>query len=131
MPDDRLLQLALKNQLDKPEVVRSEVKRMIQDKRANEFVENFAGQWLTLRKLDLFQPNSQLFPTWNEKIRELSRRETYTFFAGVMREDLSILTLLDGDFTYLNEDLARYYGIADVNGQEFRKVSLKGQPRMG
>ncbi len=131
MPDDRLLQLAMKKELDKPEVIRSEVNRMIQDKRANEFVENFAGQWLTLRKLDLFQPNSQLFPSWNERIRELARRETFTFFAGVMRDDMSIMTLLDGDFTYLNEDLARYYGIAGVKGKEFRKVSLSGQPRMG
>ena len=80
MPDDRLLQLAMKKELDRPEVIRSEVKRMIQDKRANEFVENFAGQWLTLRRLDLFQPNSQLFPSWNDRIRELARRETFTFY---------------------------------------------------
>jgi Protein of unknown function (DUF1592)/Protein of unknown function (DUF1588)/Protein of unknown function (DUF1587)/Protein of unknown function (DUF1585)/Protein of unknown function (DUF1595)/Ca-dependent carbohydrate-binding module xylan-binding len=131
MPDDRLLQLAMKKELDNPEVIRREVKRMIQDKRANEFVENFAGQWLTLRRLDLFQPNSQLFPSWNDRIRELARRETFTFFAGVMRDDTSILTLLDGDFTYLNEELAQFYGITGVKGKEFRKVSLVGQPRMG
>ncbi len=131
MPDDRLLQLALKKELSKPEVLRAEVKRMIADKRANAFVENFAGQWLTLRKLDLFEPNRNLFPVWNDSMKDLLRRETYTFFAGVMREDLSILTLLDGDFTYLNEDLAKFYGVSGVEGKEFRKVSMKGKPRAG
>ncbi len=131
MPDDRLLQLALSNELQKPEVLRSEVRRMIQDRRATEFVENFAAQWLTLRKLDLFQPNAQLFPSWNERIRDLARRETYAFFYGVMKEDLSILTLIDADFTYMNEELAKFYGIPGVKGPEFRKVSLTGQPRLG
>lgn len=131
MPDSRLLQLAVKKELSKPEVLSTEVKRMIQDIKANEFVDNFAAQWLTLRKLDLFEPNPKMFPKWNDQIRNLLRRETYTFFAGVMREDLSILTLIDGDFTYLNEDLATYYGISGIEGENFRKVSLKGQPRMG
>lgn len=131
MPDDRLFQLALRKELSKPEVMSAEVKRMIEDRRSNEFVENFAGQWLTLRKLDHFEPNSKMFPVWNDQIRGLLRRETYTFFAGVMREDLSILTLIDGDFTYLNEELASFYGIPGVKGANFQKVSLKGQPRMG
>jgi hypothetical protein len=94
-------------------------------------VNNFAGQWLTLRKLDQFEPNAQQFPAWNAQIRELLRRETLTFFAGVMRDDLSVLTLLDADFTYLNEPLAKYYGIKGVEGEEFRKVSTHNYPRRG
>lgn len=131
MPDQRLFQLARSNQLQKPEVMKVEVKRMIDDSRSMEFVENFAAQWLTLRKLDLFQPNPQMFPSWNDQVRGLARRETLTFFHGVMKDDLSILTLLDADFTYLNEPLANFYGISGVNGPDFRKVSLQGQPRLG
>lgn len=131
MPDDRLLLLAFKNELHKPEVLHAEVKRMIADRRAVNFVNNFAGQWLTLPKLDQFEPNVQKFPVWNEQLRELLRLETLTFFAGVMREDLSVLTLLDADFTYLNEPLAKFYGIKGVKGNEFRKVSTKDYPRRG
>ncbi|MGN6547885.1 MAG: DUF1592 domain-containing protein [Aureliella sp.] len=131
MPDDRLLLLAFKNELHRREVLTAEIKRMIADHRAVNFVNNFAGQWLTLRKLDQFEPSPQKFPGWNEELRDLLRRETLTFFAGVMREDLSVLTLLDADFTYLNEPLAKYYGIKGVEGDEFRKVSTKIYPRRG
>ncbi len=130
-PDDELLKLAWKNQLRQPGVLPAQVKRMIADKRANAFVENFAGQWLTLRKLDTVSPNESMFPLWNDQIRDLARRETYTFFAGVMREDMSVLRLLDADFTYLNEPLAKFYGIPGIEGNHFRKVSLAEQPRRG
>jgi hypothetical protein len=130
-PDDQLLSLAWRRQLREPGVLAGQVKRMIDDRRANAFVENFAGQWLTLRKLDTFEPNEAMFPTWNEEVRELARRETYTFFAGVMRNNLSVLRLLDADFTYLNEKLAKFYGIPGVEGDQFRKVSLVGQNRRG
>ena len=130
-PDDQLLSLAWRRQLRDPTVLTAQVKRMIDDRRANAFIENFAGQWLTLRKLDKFVPNEAMFPTWNEEVRDLARRETYTFFAGVMRNDLSVLRLLDADFTYLNEKLAKFYGIPGVEGDQFRKVSLVGQNRRG
>jgi Protein of unknown function (DUF1588)/Protein of unknown function (DUF1585)/Protein of unknown function (DUF1592) len=104
---------------------------MMKDPRSNEFVENFAGQWLTLRKLKNFQPNSDQFPKWNDETRKLVERETLTFFAGVMRKNMSVMELLDGDFTYLNEPLADFYGIPNVKGKEFREVSLKGTGRAG
>lgn len=131
LPDEQLFRLAADKQLLKPEVMASEVKRMIEDRKANAFIENFCGQWLTLRKLDQIEPNQSMFPQWNESLKKSLRRETFTFFAGVMRDDLSILRLLDADFTYVNEELARFYGIPDVKGTEFRKVSLKGDRRMG
>ncbi len=131
MPDEELIKLAYKKQLRDPEVLRKQIRRMIEDKRSTSFVHNFAGQWLTLRRLEQFSPNQNLFPQWNDEIRELARRETYWFIAGVMREDMSVLRLLDADFTYLNEKLARFYGVAGIEGDQFRKVTLKGKPRMG
>ncbi len=131
MPDDRLLLLAFKKELNKPEVMAAEIKRMIADRRSTNYIENFAGQWLTLPKLTKLEPNKTQFPKWNEEIGDLMRRETLMFVNGVLREDLSILTLLDADFTYLNQQLAEYYGVKGVEGEQFRKVSTKGYPRMG
>ena len=104
---------------------------MLRDPRANSFVMYFAGQWLQLRNLDQVRPDDEKFETFDDEIRELMRRETLTFFAGVMRGNLPVTTLLDGQFTYLNEPLARFYGISGVEGEEFRKVSLEGTPRGG
>jgi len=131
MPDTELFRLAWEGKLRQGDNLERQVRRMIQDKKSNAFVENFAGQWLTLRRLKSFQPNATAFPKWNDRINELAQQETLTFFAGVMRGDQSVLRLIDADYTYLNEELARYYGIAGVNGSEFRKVSLKGTPRAG
>lgn len=131
MPDQELLQVANKKQLRDPTVLKQQIKRMIEHKRSSAFVENFAGQWLNLRKLDQFSPNANQFPQWSDEIRDLARRETYLFFANVMREDKSIMRLLDADYTYLNEDLAKFYGIPGVTGQEFRLVSTKGYRRLG
>lgn len=130
-PDQELLSLAAKKQLRDPEVLRKQIDRMIKDDRSKDFVSNFAGQWLTLRKLDDFAPNSNMFPQWNDEIRDLARKETYYFFWSVMREDMSVMRLLDADFTYLNEKLARFYGIPGVEGDAFKMVKLTGQPRMG
>ncbi|MEZ6134180.1 MAG: DUF1592 domain-containing protein [Pirellulaceae bacterium] len=131
MPDNELLQLAWEQRLRQGDNLEKQVRRMIQDPRSNAFVENFAGQWLTLRKLRDFKPNERQFPRWNNTIKDLAQQETLTFFAGVMRNDLSIVRLLDADFTYLNEDLAKYYGVPNVTGSQFRQVSLKGTPRAG
>lgn len=131
MPDDRLLQLASKKELSKPDVLSSEVKRMIQSAKSDDFVRNFAGQWLTLRKLDSFNPDKKLFPQWTDETKELVRRETFRFFAEVMRKDMSILTFLDGDFTFVNEDLAKFYGITDFQGTGWKMVSTKDKPRRG
>ncbi len=131
MPDDELLKLAWSRQLHQPETLRVQIKRMIADSKANALVENFAGQWLTLRKLDSIQADPTLFPDWDDRIKQLAKRETLTFFAGIMRDDLSVLTLLNAEFTYVNQDLADYYGIRNVRGSQFRKVSLSGSQRAG
>lgn len=131
MPDDELLLLAHRGQLrDRPRLL-DKIARMIRDKRANRFVENFAGQWLQLRNLDDIKPDRRIFRSFNDEIRGLMRRETLTFFAGVMRQNLPVTTLLDADFTYLNEDLAKFYGIRGVSGDAFRPVNLKGTNRGG
>jgi hypothetical protein len=131
MPDNELLRLAFKQQLRQGDNLQLQVKRMIQDPKSNAFVENFAGQWLTLRKLRDFEPNPSLYPQWNDRINSLARQETLTFFAGVMRGNMNIVRLLDADFTYLNQELAEYYGIPNVKGNSFRMVSLQGTPRAG
>lgn len=130
-PDRELLSLASKNQLRQPGVLGAQLDRMIRDDRARDFVRNFAGQWLTLRKLDNFVPNEGKFPDWNSQIRDLSRTETYYLFLYVLRENMSVLRLLDADFSFMNETLARFYGVPGIDGDKFQKVSLKGQKRMG
>lgn len=131
MPDDELLLLAHRGQLREPARLLDKVARMLRDPRANRFVKNFAGQWLQLRNLEQVRPDSNTFGAFNDEIRELMRRETLTFFAGVMRGNLPVTNLLNGQFTYLNEQLARFYGVAGIKGPEFRKVSLVGTPRGG
>lgn len=131
MPDDELFRLAAKKQLSDPTILRGQVERMLKDRRANQFVENFVGQWLQLRKLDEFQPSKQQFPQFNDAMRNAMKRETFTFFASVMRNDESVLNLLDSDYTYLNQSLAEFYGISGVEGEQFRRVSLAGTVRGG
>ena len=131
MPDDKLLATAWSKKLRTGTTLEDEIKRLLADPRSNEFVDNFAGQWLTLRKLETFKPDPKMFPKWNEDINKLAYFETMNFFRGAVREDLSILRLLDADFTYLNEPMAAYYGIANVKGSNFRKVSLAGTNRAG
>ncbi len=131
MPDDELLALAWKGKLRDAEVLQGQITRMIDDPRSNELVKNFASQWLTLRRLKNFKPNQQQFPKWNSRIEALARFETLKFFHAVMQNDMSVLRLLDAKFTYLNEELANYYGISGVSGTKFRQVSLEGLPRAG
>ena len=131
MPDDELLLMAHRGQLRDSTALRGKVARMMKDPRMNRFVENFAGQWLQLRNLKEVQPDPRKFRAFDDEMRELVRRETLTFFAGVMRGNMPVTTLLDANFTYLNEKLARYYGIRGVTGEEFRPVSLEGTARGG
>jgi hypothetical protein len=130
-PDRELLSLAAKGQLRQPDQLKQQIERMIRDERARDFVRNFAGQWLTLRKLDSFVPSDIVFPEWNEEIRDLAKTETYLLFLYVMRENLSILRLLDADYSFMNQKLASFYGVPGVQGDKFQKVSLKGQKRLG
>ncbi len=131
MPDDELLLLAHRGQLRDRKRLLEKVGRMMQDPRASRFVENFAGQWLQLRNLDLVKPDTRIFRAFNDDLLPLMRHETLTFFSSVMRANMPVTTLLDADFTYLNEDLAKFYGIDGVTGDDFRRVSLAGTPRGG
>lgn len=126
MPDKELLVSAQKKQLREPEVLKAQIRRMLDHPRSKAIVENFAGQWLTLRKLDQFSPNPNVFPAWNDEIRDLARRETYLFFASVMREDKSLLRLLDADYTYLNDKLAKFYGIPGITGSDLEWYRPRG-----
>ena len=131
MPDDELLLLAHHGQIRDRKKLLDKIARMMQDRRANRFVDNFAGQWLQLRNLSTVQPDPRIFRGYSEKVRDLMRQESLMFFAGVMRRNLPVTALLDADFTYLNEELAKFYGISGVSGDEFRLVSLKGTARGG
>ena len=131
MPDDELLGLAEKDRLHEPEVLHAQMKRLLADARSHSLVENFAGQWLQFRNLDVLKPDPQKFPEFDAELREAMRTETELFFGAVVREDRGILDFLDGRFTYLNERLAKHYGIQGVTGREFRRVELDGSQRSG
>lgn len=131
MPDQELRSVAEKKQLRDPMILKQQIERMAKHKNSNAFVTNFAGQWLTLRKLEQFAPNANIFSDWNDEIRDLARRETYMFFAHIMREDKSIMRLLDADYSFMNNKLAKFYSIPGVDGEEFRMVSTKGRKRLG
>ncbi|MDP7051416.1 MAG: DUF1592 domain-containing protein [Verrucomicrobiota bacterium] len=128
-PDDQLLKHAYKGQLRKN--LGSEVGRMLKDARAQSFVENFTGQWLELRNLDVYQPDKKLFPTFTPALRNDMRQETELLFAHIMRGNRSVLELLSADYSFVNERLATHYGIGDVQGEKFRSVSLRGTLRGG
>ncbi len=131
MPDDELFEMARKGDLSKPLVLENQIRRMLADPKSAALVENFAGQWLQLRSLTEAAPNKELFAEFDDELRAAMRRETELFFAAAIREDLSILDFIDGKFTYVNERLARHYGIEGIKGPEFRRVSLEGTPRAG
>ena len=107
------------------------LRRMLKDAKARALVDNFAGQWLQLRNLKNFSPDKSRFPEFDENLRGAMREETERFFAAVVSEDRSVLDFLDSDFTFVNERLARHYGIADVRGDQFRRVQLVGEQRGG
>jgi hypothetical protein len=124
MPDDELLALAEAGRLGRPEVLQGQVRRMLADERSRSLVDNFAGQWLYLRNLDAVVPDMRLYPDFDDNLRQALRRETELLFASVVREDRSVLDLLKSDHTYLNERLARHYGIPHVCGSRFRKIAV-------
>jgi len=129
MPDDRLFDLASRGELQDPATLVSEAKRMLKDTKANALVDNFAGQWLQLRDVERLTPDPGRFPTYTKDLGIAMRRETEEFFRRVVRHDRSILDFLDADYTYINEPLAKHYGIEGVKGEEFREVSLQGGRR--
>jgi hypothetical protein len=132
IPDDELLAAAERGALAKPAELERQVRRMIADARADAFVANFAGQWLYLRNLAAVIPVQSIFPNFDDTLREGLRRETELFFASVLREDRSVLELLDADYTFVNERVARHYGLPNVKGSHFRRVQLPpDSPRRG
>ena len=124
IPDDELLTLAERGELSNPDVLTQQVRRMLADPRASALVTNFASQWLYLRNLDAVDPNARLFPDFDENLRQSMRRETELLFESVVREDKNVMELLTADYTFLNERLAKHYGVPNVYGDHFRQVSL-------
>jgi mono/diheme cytochrome c family protein len=124
IPDDELLNAAEKKQLGTPEALARQVRRMLADPKADAFVNNFAGQWLFLRNLEAAIPVQSVFPDFDDTLRQAMRRETELFFASIVREDRSAFDLLRADYTFLNDRLAKHYGIPNINGSHFRRVEL-------
>ena len=131
IPDDDLLKLAEQGRLDEPAVLQAQVERMLKDSRARALVDNFAGQWLRLRNLRSHTPIARDFPNFDNELREAFRNETELFFGSIVREDRSVLDLLNADYTYVNERLARHYGIPNVYGSHFRRVTVQQDARRG
>jgi cytochrome c551/c552 len=129
MPDDELLDLAAKGRLKEPIVLEGQVRRMLKDPKSRALIDNFGGQWLYLRDLASATPVTKEF---DDNLRQAFRRETELLFESIVREDRSILTILDADYTFVNERLARHYGIPGIRGDYFRRISLPANdPRRG
>jgi mono/diheme cytochrome c family protein len=131
IPDDRLLQLAGAGSLSKPAVLEGEVRRMLSDPRSHALVDNFAGQWLRIRNLRNVSPNSDLYPDFDDNLRQSFRRETELLFDSIIREDRNVLDLMTADYTFVNERLARHYGIPGIYGSQFRRVPVTDPARRG
>jgi Protein of unknown function (DUF1592)/Protein of unknown function (DUF1588)/Protein of unknown function (DUF1587)/Protein of unknown function (DUF1595)/Protein of unknown function (DUF1585) len=131
IPDEELLNAATKGALRQPAVLERQVKRMLADPRSRALVDNFASQWLMLRNLKGHIPTPGDFPNFDNELRQAFRQETELFFESIMREDRSLIDLINADYTFVNERLARHYGIPNVHGSYFRKVVLKNDERRG
>jgi hypothetical protein len=131
IPDDELLTLAERGKLSDPEVLQQQVKRMLSDTRANTLVTNFISQWLYLRNMETVLPDPAAFPDFDENLRNALAKETELFFESMIREDRSVLDLLKADYTFLNERLARHYGIPGIRGSDFQRVTLTAEERKG
>ncbi|HWE38468.1 MAG TPA: DUF1592 domain-containing protein [Isosphaeraceae bacterium] len=131
MPDDELFELARKKELGKPEVLASQARRMLKSPKAHALAENFAGQWLQTRNLKVVNPDKGRFPAFDDALRAAMARETELFVRAIVAEDRSVLDFLDADFTFVNERLAKHYGIEGIKGDEFHRVGLKDGRRGG
>ncbi|MFO0868838.1 MAG: DUF1592 domain-containing protein [Pirellulales bacterium] len=131
MPDDELLEAAERGRLRDEAVLLEQTRRLLADPRSVALAENFAAQWLNLRGLDEVTPDPQQFPDFSAALRADMRRETELVFDAILRDDRSLLELLDADFTFVNERLARHYGLSGIKGKEFRRASLRGTKRAG
>ena len=124
VPDDDLINLAVQNKLRDPQVLERQVKRMIGDPRSEQFISNFFGQWLNVRGVASQAPVTALFPDFDDNLRRAFQQEAEMFFASIVHGDRSVADLLDADYTFVNERLARHYGIPNVYGSNFRRVTL-------
>jgi hypothetical protein len=131
IPDDELLDVAVRGLLHNPTVLERQVRRLLADDRASALMSNFAGQWLFLRNMRTVTPDPEAFPDFDDNLREAFYKETELFVQSIAREDRSVGDFLDADYTFVNERLARHYGIPDVYGSHFRRVSTGETPRRG
>ncbi len=131
IPDETLLTLAGQNKLHEPAALEQQVRRMLSDKRADALTSNFLGQWLYLRNLKGTAPDQQIFPDFDDNLRQAFQHETELFVGSVMREDHSVVDLINADYTFVNDRLARHYGIPNVYGDQFRKVTIPNAERRG
>ncbi len=131
IPDDELVDLAARGELRDAGVLERQVRRMLADPRAHALLENFAGQWLYLRNLGSVAPDATRFPEFDDNLRQALRQETELFIGSQIREDRSVHDLLRADYTFINERLARHYGIPNVYGNHFRRVSYRDDRRAG
>jgi hypothetical protein len=132
MPDEPLLALAADGKLSQPDILRDQVERMLADPKSRAFTENFVGQWLKLRDIDFTEPDPRLYPEYDELLRASMVDETHLFFDELLREDLSVANFIASDFSFLNERLARHYGIEGLTGTKMQKAPLpEGSHRGG
>jgi hypothetical protein len=129
MPDDELLDLAGRGELRKN--LDAQVKRMLASPKSEALVDNFAGQWLQIRNLQFVAPDKDQFPDFDEELRDAMMKETQLFFSSIMRQDSSVMDFITADYTFVNERLAKHYGIPNITGSDFQKVSLANTPRRG
>jgi hypothetical protein len=131
LPDDELLDAAARGELSRPDELDRQTRRMLADARSYNLATNFAGQWLQLRNLEAFSPNPRLYPDFDDNLRQAFREETERFVDSVLRDGQSVLALLETDYTFLNERLAKHYGIPGVYGSRFRRVTLPDDSKRG
>ena len=131
IPDDTLINLAANGKLHDPKVLKEQTLRMLRDPRAAALTDNFAEQWLFLRNLKTTAPNLDIFPDFDDNLRQAMKQETKLFFDSIMREDRSVMDLLNGDYTFVNERLARHYGMTGIYGSQFRRVPVTDEARRG
>jgi mono/diheme cytochrome c family protein len=131
MPDDELFKLAGENKLRDPMVLDAQIRRMLKDPKSSALVENFAGQWLMLRSVASMTPDKKTYPTFTPALRDAMVKETELYFDYVMRQDRSVMEFLDSDYTFVNDKLAKHYGIPGNFGREFKKVTLSDHSRGG
>jgi mono/diheme cytochrome c family protein len=131
IPDDELLRVASQGTLTRPEVLNQQLRRMLADPKSDALISNFAGQWLQLRNLTNIVPNNDDFPDFDDNLRQAFRTETEMLFSSIVREDRNVLDLLTADYTFVNERLAKHYGIPNIYGTQFRRVPVTNEARRG